>query len=116
MKTVFFSALMSITLVRFDTQDNIWLQSFQFPNGNEWQHQEDNEGDPINVWSLKRVQINGKQALRFKSSKPVSTIRLNNYPYRYKVKKVSPYEFEVKSNQLQAFFNNTDIVEVIVKF
>lgn len=113
MKTVFLCAFMSVQLVKFDTQDNVHLEAFQFPNGNEWQQTLDLDTfEPINNYGLRRED--GK--LRFKSKDRVSTIRLNNFPYRYKVKKISPYEFEVRSSQLQKYFDGTDIVHVIVKF
>lgn len=115
MKTIFFSAFMALTLVKFDTQDNLYLEAFQFPNCNEWQHQETPAGEPSGKYNLKRESIKGKDGLRFKSTEKVQMIRLNNFPYTYKIKKVSKYEFEITSKKMNAYFDDTDIVELIVK-
>ena len=116
MKTVFLSAFMAVSLVKFDTQDNLFLESFQFPNGNEWQHQETPAGEVTGKYNLKRESIRGKDGVRFKCTEKVKTVRLNEFPYSYKIKKISPYEFEITSKKMQAYFDDTDIIQVIVKF
>lgn len=111
-KTVFFSSLMSLTIVRFDTQDNIYKNAFS----NEWSHQ---ESDPaigyIPEYTLKRELIKGKPGIRLKTLAPVKMVRLNDYPFKYKVKRVSDNEYEITSTRLQDYFDETDIIEVVIK-
>lgn len=114
MKTFFLSAYVALSLVQFNTQDNLYLEAFQFPNCSDWQHQETPTGEPTGKYNFKRESINGKDGFRFKSTQKVKFIRINNYPYSYKIKKKSPYEYEVTSKKLQAYFDNTDIIELII--
>lgn len=111
MKTVFFSALMSVTLVNFDTQDNIHQVAFQQPC-NEWTQTNDlDTWQPAVNYGLRREE----GAVRFKSTERVSMIKLDSFPYSYKVKKISPYEFVIKSRKFDQWFDGTDMLKVIVK-
>ena len=115
MKTVFFSALMSVTLVNFDTQDNIHQVAFQTPC-NEWTQTNDlDTWQPAVNYGLRREMIRGQHGVRFKSTEPVKMIKLDSYPYSYKVKKISPYEFEVRSRKFNDYFDGTDMLKVVVK-
>ena len=112
MKTVFLCAAMSITLVKFDTQDNIHQKAFGVPC-NEWTQTLDlDTWKPAVDFGLRREDV----GVRFTSVEPVSTIRLNNFPYHYKVKKISKHEFLIKCGKWDAWFDDTDMLEVIVKY
>lgn len=111
-KTVFFSSLMSLTIVRFDTQDNIYKKAFS----NEWSHQEPQPGSgEVSEYVLKRELIKGKPGIRLKTLAPVKMVKLNDYPFKYKVKRVSDNEYEITSAMLQDYFDETDIIEVVIK-
>lgn len=109
----------SITLVKFDTQDNIWLESFQFPNCDVWNNQENEASEPINIWSLKRIPGDTEQvfSLRFKSDIPVRSVSINKYPFKYKVEKISANEFVLSSPKFQEYVDTrTEIFELIISY
>lgn len=112
MKSKFLSfGLLCLVFVEFDTEDNIvrstehgaqqWVQNLDLDT---WQ--------PLSDYGLRRYS---QDKMWFKTSKPVKSIRLNNFPLKYKVKKISATHFEIYCPQLQRYFGGTDNIEVIVK-
>lgn len=109
MKKVFFNhGLIKLEMVEFDTQDNlvkldsVWKQNLDLNNNFK----------PLEKFGLRRFS---DTEMWFKSEESVSMIRLNNFPYSYKIKKVSNREFIIKSKKLQNYFDGTDNVTIIVK-
>lgn len=102
---------LSLSIYKFDTQDNLvkCLTS-------DWGQYEQNVNldtfEPINEIGLWR---NGNKTFWVKTKFPAKTIRINNYPHRYKVKKVTDTYFIVRSVDLQKYFDTTDVIEIIVK-
>lgn len=99
---------LSVAVVQFDTQDNL----VRTINGNWDTNVNPYTLEPMGEYALWRTD---NKRFWVKTKKAAKTIRLNNYPYQYKVKKVSPYHFVVTSIRLQDYFDNTDIIEIIVK-
>lgn len=108
-KFLFLSVLLNAVIVKFDTQDNIFKKAF----GNDWVHQEDEPNEPVNQYSLKRIDYKGGDALRVRTEEPTKRVFLNLYPYSYKVKKISNTEFIITSKKFQKYFDNTDVIQAI---
>lgn len=108
MKKIFLSLILNLQIVKFDTQDNL----VKTCDGQWSQNVNLDTFEPLGPFGLWRFD---NHKIWFKSTTPIKTIRLNNFPYQYKVKKVSPYHFIIKSGRMQDYFDNTDIVEIIVK-
>lgn len=109
MTKVFLSVwALRLAFATFDTQDNLirtndvnWTQNLNLETL-----------EPLQDYGLWRFADN---KFWVKTKRPAKTIRLNNYPYQYKVKKINNFYFEVKSLRLNEYFDNTDIIEVIIK-
>lgn len=105
----------NLTLVKFDTQDNLFLKSFKFPNCNEWENQGGlDEGEAINQFSGRRISYKGTDAFRVRTTKKTKKVFLNNYSFFYKVQKISENEFVIISKKFNYYFDNTDIIEVLI--
>lgn len=106
MKTLFFGFnLIAATLVQFDTQDQLYKEAFDC----EWRQQD----APESLYSVKREDHQGKSALRVKSSDSMKAIRLNKFPYSYKITKVAPNEFLVTSDYFEKYWIGTDNIEIL---
>lgn len=102
----------NLTIVKFDTQDNLFLKDFDCHN---WQNQGGlDEGEAINQFSGRRIAYKGVNALRVRTTTKTKRVFLNHYPFFYKVKKISEKEFILISKKFNDYFNNTDIVEVLI--
>lgn len=102
----------NLTTVKFDTQDNLFLKDFDCHN---WQNQGGlDEGEAINQFSGRRIAYKGVNALRVRTTTKTKRVFLNHYPFFYKVKKISDKEFILISKKFNDYFNNTDIVEVLI--
>ena len=109
LKTILKLGALSLTLVRFDTQDNVMQTAF---SSNLVQNVNLDTFEPLQNFGLWR---HSPTKMWFKSKTPVKAVFLNNFPYWYKVKRVSLYHYEIECKNLQKYFDNTDIVEVVVK-
>lgn len=97
-----------VALATFDTQDNLvrtnedckWEQNLNL-----------DDFTPLQGYGLRRFADN---KLWFKSQHPIKGIRLNNFRFFHKVKKLSQYHFEVECKRLQEHFDGTDYVEVLI--
>lgn len=110
MKRTFFSlGMLALSIYRFDTQDNL-VKSLEQCN---WEQNLDLD----NFTPLQEVGLfrDGQYTFWVKLKNPAKSIRINKFPHRYKVKKISPYHFAVRSVKLQDYFDGTDIIEIIVK-
>ena len=113
-KFLFLSVLLNAVFVKFDTQDNLFLEAFKFPNCNEWENQGGlDEGEPINKFSARRIEYKGKDAIRIRTTEKTKRVFLNQYPFSYKVKKISNFEFIIVSKKLNDYFDGTDIFQAI---
>ena len=102
----------NLTTVKFDTQDNLFLKDFDCHN---WQNQGGlDEDEAINQFSGRRIAYKGVNALRVRTTTKSKRVFLNHYPFFYKVKKISDKEFILISKKFNDYFNNTDIVEVLI--
>lgn len=102
----------NLTTVKFDTQDNLFLKDFDCHN---WQNQGGlDEGEAINQFSGRRIAYKGVDALRVRTTVKSKRVFLNHYPFFYKVKKISEKEFILISKKFNDYFDNTDIVEVLI--
>lgn len=113
MKTLFFGFnLIAATLVQFDTQDQIYKEAFEC----KWIPQLGWENDAhygVSKFGVERFEHQGASALRVKSTDSMKAIRLNKYPYSYKVTKVAPNEFIVTSSYFDTYWSNTDNIEIL---
>ena len=105
-KLLLFGLFVNLQIVEFDTQDNlVKFECTQMQNLNL------DTFEPLQKFGLRRYT---DKKMWFKSTEPLKTIRLNNFNKKYKVKKISPYHFEIKCVNLQEYFDGTDNVEVII--
>ena len=101
----------NLTTVKFDTQDNLFLKDFDCHN---WQNQGGlDEGEPINKFSARRIEYKGKDAIRIRTTEKTKRVFLNQYPFSYKVKKISNFEFIIVSKKFNEYFDGTDIFQAI---
>ena len=110
-KTFLALQFLSLAIYRFDTQDNL-MKCLRADRNFYEQNVNLDTFEPVNEIGFWR---DGDKTFWVKTKFPAKTIRINNYPYRYKVKKVSDTYFKVRSVDLQKYFDNTDIIEIIVK-
>ena len=115
MRQLFFGFnILAATFIEFDTQDNLYKEAFECV----WKHQldaiEDPSEDYVREYMAKRIDYKGGDALRVFSTKKIKTVRLNNFPFSFKVKKISPYECIVISKYFQRYFDNTDNIQVAI--
>jgi hypothetical protein len=110
MYNIFFSyGFLNLMIVEFDTEDNIFRT-----NKTPWEQNLDLDTyDFISTYGLYRYSTN---KIWFKSKNKIRSIRLNNFKYKYKIKKISDYHFEIYCSQLINYFDEHDNIEVIVKF
>jgi len=99
---------LDLTLVKFDTQDNVLQICSETWKSN------------LNLDDLSILQEFGLRRysgtkIWFKSNIPVKSIRLNKFNKHYKIKKINNFHFEITCNKLQEYFDNTDIINVIVR-
>ena len=115
MKQLFFGFnVLAATFVQFDTQDNFYREAF----GCEWKRQlsalEDLSEEYVREYETDRVDYNGGDGFRIFSTKKIKAVRLNKFPYSYKVKRISPYEFMITSKYFEPYWDDTDIMEVAI--
>ena len=115
MRQLFFGFnILAATFIEFDTQDNLYREAF----GCQWKRQlsalEDLSEDYVREYESDRVAYNGGDGFRVFSTKKIKTVRLNNFPFSFKVKKISPYECIVISKYFQRYFDNTDNIQVAI--
>lgn len=115
MKQLFFGFnILAATFVQFDTQDNLYREAF----GCQWKRQlsalEDSSEEYNREYELDRIDYKGGDAVRIFSTKKIKAVRLNNFPFSYKVKRVSPYEFIVSSKYFAQHFDGTDYIETAI--
>ena len=102
--------LLALMIYEFDTQDNL-VKGLAY---NEWkQNLNLDTFEPLQEVGLRR---DGDYTFWVKTDRPAKSIRINNYPYKYKVKKISPNHFAVRSVRLQDYFDNTDNIQIIFKY
>lgn len=110
-KFLFLSVFLSATIVQFDTQDNVFLKDFDC---NNWQNSGGiDDGEPVNQYSGRRMLYKGNHAVRFRTTEKAKRLFLNKYPFSYKVKKISDFEFIVVSKKFNDYFDGTDVIEAI---
>ena len=98
---------MSLSILKFDTQDNVVFKDC------EWKQNVDLETfQPIGEIGLWR---DSNTTIWIKSKTPLKTVRLNNFPYWYKVKKISSKHFQIKCKKFPEYWNNEDVIQVVVK-
>lgn len=107
-KFLFLSVLLNAVIVKFDTQDNLFNESF----GDGWVNQ-GGFGDPLGKYSARREMYKGNHAIRFKTTEKTKRLFLNQYPFSYKVKKISDFEFIVTSKKMNDYFDGTDWISAI---
>ena len=110
MNNVFLNyGFLNLMIVEFDTEDNIVRT-----NKIQWRQNLDlNTFQPLFTYGMWRY---ANDKMWFKSTEKIKSIRLNKFNYKYKVKKVSDYYFEIHCDQFQDYFDGTDNIEIIVKF
>ena len=90
LKTILKLSALSLTLVRFDTQDNLVKTAFD----NNWAQSVNLDTfEPLQEFAIWR---HSPTKMWFKSKTPVKAVFLNNFPYWYKVKRVSLYHYVTK--------------------
>ena len=100
---------LNITIVEFDTEDNIY-RTDKAP----WQ--QNLNLDTMEPLSMYGFRYYAQHKMWFKSTIEIKSIRLNNFNFKYSVKKVSPFHFEIHSKQIKEYFDGTDNISIIAKF
>lgn len=100
---------LNIGMVEFDTEDNIFRT-----NRTPWEQN-------LNLSTLEPLSTYGLRwyaptKLWFKSINDIKSIRINNFPQKYSVKKINSNYFEIKSEYLQTYFDGCDNITIVVKF
>lgn len=109
LKTIFKIGAISLQLVKFDTQDNL----VKTCEATDWsQNVNLDTFQPLQTYGLWRY---APTKIWFKSKTPVKAIAINNFPYWYKVKRISLYHYEIECKKMQNYFDQTDVIEIIVK-
>jgi len=97
----------NFVLAKFDTQDNLVM----FTWNHAWfQNVDLGDFTPLQKFGLWRF-TNDK--VWVKCQEKANKVRLNKFNFPYKVKKINDNYFEIQSKDLQKYFDNTDIIEVL---
>jgi hypothetical protein len=67
---------------------------------------------PLDRFGLRRI---ADRKIEIRTNEDVKTVRLHKFPYRYKVQKKSNRHFIVKCVDFPKYWDDTDIIEVLVK-
>jgi hypothetical protein len=109
MSTFLSYSYLNIDLVEFDTEDNIFRTL-----KTHWEQNLDlNTWEPLSTYGFRRYS---NDRAWFKSINEIKSIRLNKFDFNYKIKKVSPFHFEIKSDHFREYFDGTDNIEIVVKY
>jgi len=103
------SRYLNLLIVEFDTEDNMVRT-----NKTIWEHNIDLDNIPnfLSEYGLWRYE---NKRMWFKSKSNVSTIRLNNFNLKHKIKKINKRHFEIYCPNLFTWFDQHDNIEIIVK-
>ena len=106
-RTFFTLGLLNLSLFKFDTQDNL-VKTINV----DWTQNLDENLNPLTLVGLWR---DSSTTFWVKSKKPIKSIRINNFPFKYRVVKVNSQHFVIKCARMQDYWDQTDIIEIIVK-
>ena len=107
-RTFFTLGLLNLSVFQFDTQDNL-VKTINL----DWTQNVDLETfEPQTLAGLWR---DSNTTFWVKTKKPIKSIRINNFPFKYRVVKVNPQHFVIKCARMQEYWDQTDIIEIIVK-